>query len=154
MEPWQRIFLALLGIIAGTLNVIAGERYVRVPDEMKKFVLGYYGKSNAPVDPDVLDRIVENGPRSFALEAPAREPALPALRARYPDTDDEELMLRHSFPESEVNAMYAAVRERGGNVAEDRFLDAIHKAVAGAEDDVITGTAGGVDFTLRGRASG
>jgi hypothetical protein len=121
---------------------------------MKKFVLGYYGKQNAAVDPDVLDRMVENGPSSVALEPPAREPMLPALRKRYPNADDEELMLRHSFPESEVEAMYAAVRQRGGNIAEDRFLSAVHKAAAGGKDDVISGTAGGVDFTLQGRASG
>jgi oxaloacetate decarboxylase alpha subunit len=146
-------FSQFVGVQA-TLNVISGERYARVPDEMKKFVLGYYGKQNAAVDPDVLDRMVENGPSSVALEPPAREPMLPALRKRYPDADDEELMLRHSFPESEVEAMYAAVRQRGGNIAEDRFLSAVHKAAAGGKDDVISGTAGGVDFTLQGRASG
>lgn len=146
-------FSQFVGVQA-TLNVIAGERYTRVPDEMKKFALGYYGKPNAPMDPDVLDRIVENGPRSVALEPPEREPALPALRARYPGADGEELMLRHSFPEAEVDAMYAAVRARGGNVAEDPFLGAVRKAAGEGRDDVIAGRAGGVDFTLQGRVSG
>jgi len=143
-------FSQFVGVQA-TLNVITGERYVRVPDEMKKFVLGYYGKANAPVDPNVLDKIVENGPRSVALQPPVREPALPALRKRYLDADDEELMLRHSFPEAEVNAMYAAVGARGGNIAKDPFLDAVRKAANDSADDTITGTAGGVRFTLQGR---
>ena len=35
------------------LNVVQGERYRMVPDEVKKYALGYYGKLLAPVDPDV-----------------------------------------------------------------------------------------------------
>jgi oxaloacetate decarboxylase alpha subunit len=97
-------FSQFVGVQA-TLNVIGGERYARVPDEVKKYVLGYYGALNAPVDADVRDRVVERGSRAVALEPPVREPALPALRKRYPDADGEELMLRHSFPEAEVAAM-------------------------------------------------
>src|SRR3546814_3726821 len=51
-------FSQFVGVQA-TLNVIEGERYARVPDEVKKYALGYYGKLLSPVDPDVLDRIVE-----------------------------------------------------------------------------------------------
>ena len=145
-------FSQFVGVQA-TLNVISGERYARVPDEMKKFVLGYYGKPNAPVDPDVLDRIVANGPRGIALAPPAREPALAALRARYPAADDEELMLRHAFPEAEVNAMYAKARPDAGGASVDPFLAAVRSAAAAASDDEITGTVGGVRFTLRGRAN-
>ena len=50
------------------LNVVHGERYRMVPDEVKKYALGYYGKLLAPVDPDVLDRIVENGSTTIALK--------------------------------------------------------------------------------------
>jgi len=146
-------FSQFVGVQA-TLNVISGERYARVPDEMKKFALGYYGRQNAPVDQNVLDRIVENGSKSIALDVPERKAALPALRKRYPNADDEELMLRHSFPEAEVDAMYAAVRERGGNIAPNPFLAAVRKAAAAGRDDTITGTVGGVGFTLQGQAGG
>ena len=33
------------------LNVVHGERYRYVPNEVKKYALGYYGKLLAPVDP-------------------------------------------------------------------------------------------------------
>lgn len=100
-------FSQFVGVQA-TLNVLTGERYRQVPDEMKKYVLGYYGKLLSPVAPDVLDRIVENGSKNIALTPPAPEPALPALRKRYPGADDEELLLWHSFPEEVVRKMFAA----------------------------------------------
>lgn len=100
-------FSQLIGV-QGTLNVIEGERYSRVPAEVKKYVLGYYGKLLAPVEPNVFDRIVENGPRNVSLQPPKPEPALPGLRRRYPDADEDELLLRHSFPDMIVDAMLAA----------------------------------------------
>jgi len=104
-------FSQFVGVQA-TLNVISGDRYGRVPDALKKFALGYYGKLNAPIDGVVMDRLVERGSKSIALEPPVPGPALPGLRARYPGVNDEELLLRHSFPEMDVDAMYAA--DRGG----------------------------------------
>ena len=60
------------------LNVVQGERYRTVPDEVKKYALGYFGKLLAPVDPDVLDRIVANGSPKHSAEARSR------LRRRSP----------------------------------------------------------------------
>ena len=98
--------------VQATLTVLTGERYVQVPNEMKKYVLGYYGKLLSPVAPDVLDRIVENGSKSIALVPPVPEPALPGLRKRYPGADDEELLLWHSFPEKTVANMFAAAPDQ------------------------------------------
>ena len=63
-------FAQLVGTQA-VLNVVQGERYRTVPDEVKKYALGYYGKLLAPVDPDVLDRIVANGSPRIALKPAA-----------------------------------------------------------------------------------
>jgi oxaloacetate decarboxylase alpha subunit len=73
------------------LNVVHGERYRRVPDEVKKYALGYYGKLLAPVDPNVLDAIVHNGSGHIALEPTPLEPGLPRLRKRYPHASEDEL---------------------------------------------------------------
>jgi oxaloacetate decarboxylase alpha subunit len=100
-------FSQFVGVQA-TLNVLTGERYTQVPDEMKKYVLGYYGKLLSPVAPDVLDRLVENGSKNIALTPPTPEPALPGLRKRFPHASDEELLLWHSFPEELVRNMFAA----------------------------------------------
>ena len=100
-------FSQFVGVQA-TLNVLTGSRYTQVPDEMKKYALGYYGELLSPVDPDVLDRIVENGSKAVPLTPLVPDPALPGLRARYPQASDEELLLWHSFPEELVANMFSA----------------------------------------------
>ena len=89
-------FSQFVGIQA-VLNVLHGERYRHVPDEVKKYALGYYGKLLAPVDPGVLDRIVENGSPHIALSPKPLPPAVPALRKKYPNADDDERLLRFMF---------------------------------------------------------
>lgn len=88
-------------------NVIAGERYLRVPDEVKKYALGYYGRLVAPVFPNILDRIVENGSKSISLKVEQPAPAVAELRRKYPDSSDEERLLRFMFAGSQVDDMLA-----------------------------------------------
>ncbi|MBP5857119.1 hypothetical protein KAJ83_08865 [Marivibrio halodurans] len=100
-------FAQLIGVQA-TLNVIGGgERYSKIPDEVKKYALGYYGALLSPVDPDVLDRIVANGPKAIAETPPAREPVVDRLRKAHPGVGDDELLLRHAFKGAEVDMMKA-----------------------------------------------
>jgi oxaloacetate decarboxylase alpha subunit len=100
-------FSQLVGTQA-VLNVIQGERYRTVPDEVKKYALGYYGKPLAPVEPDVLDRIIANGSSRIALEPRPLAPAVPSLRKKYPHIGDEERLLRHLYAGSQVDEMRAA----------------------------------------------
>lgn len=100
-------FAQLVGTQA-VLNVVHGERYRIVPDEVKKYALGYYGKLLAPVEPDVLDRIVENGSKRIALEPQPLPPAVPELRKKYPSMSDEERLLRYSFAGLQVDEMLTA----------------------------------------------
>ncbi|HEX6634332.1 MAG TPA: pyruvate carboxylase subunit B [Usitatibacter sp.] len=90
------------------LNVVHGERYRIVPNEVKKYALGYYGKLLGPIDPEALDRIVANGSADIALAPQPLEPAVPALRRKYPDASDEERLLRFMFAGGQVDAMLAA----------------------------------------------
>jgi oxaloacetate decarboxylase (Na+ extruding) subunit alpha len=100
-------FAQFVGIQA-VLNVIHGERYRHVPDEVKKYALGYYGKLLAPVHPDVLDRIVANGSSRIALKPEPLPPGLAALRKRYPGASDDELALRSMYAGTQVDDMLAA----------------------------------------------
>lgn len=100
-------FSQLVGTQA-VLNVVQGERYRTVPDEVKKYALGYYGKLLAPVDPDVLDRIVSGGSSKIALTPTPPEPGIPPLRRRYPQASDEERLLRYMYAGSQVDDMLAA----------------------------------------------
>ncbi len=100
-------FSQLVGTQA-ILNVVQGERYRTVPDEIKKYALGYYGRPLAPVEPQILDRIVANGSPRIALKPRPLEPAVPALRRKYPALSDEERLLRHLYAGSQVDDMLAA----------------------------------------------
>ena len=90
------------------LNVIHGERYKIVPNEVKKYALGYYGKLLAPVDPNALDRIINNGSPTIAPNPQPLAPAVAALRKQYPDADDDERLLRFMYAGRQVDEMLAA----------------------------------------------
>ncbi len=96
--------------IVGTqamLNVTTGERYKVIPDELKRYVLGYNGKLLAPVDPNVLDKIMQNGSGDIADVAHDPEPGVAGLRKKYPNISDEERLLRYSYAGSHVDDMLA-----------------------------------------------
>ena len=89
-------------------NIVHGERYAVVPDEVKKYALGYYGKLLGPVEPNVLDRIVQNGSRRIPLKPPPIEPLVAKARKKYPNASDDELLLRIMLPARAVDDMIAA----------------------------------------------
>jgi oxaloacetate decarboxylase alpha subunit len=95
-------FSQFVGIQA-VLNVVTGERYSIVPDEVIQYSLGHYGPLMRPVEPDVLDRVL-NQPRAehFATwERP--QPTLAEIRRQFGKRiSDEELLLRFMHSEEEV----------------------------------------------------
>nr|WP_281504273.1 pyruvate carboxylase subunit B [Chromohalobacter japonicus] len=96
------------------MNVLTGERYSNVPNEIKKYVLGYYGRLLGPVDPDVYDRIIANGSSEISMERQPIEPMLPDLKRRYPEATEDELLLRAMFAGNQVDDMKEAI-ENGTN---------------------------------------
>jgi oxaloacetate decarboxylase alpha subunit len=105
-------FSQVVGVQA-MLNVVTGERYKVVPDEVKRYALGHYGAPPAPIDPDVLDRIVENGSQSIPTTVSAPEPVVPKLRAAYAGATDEELILRHLFEPGLIASLGPALPKGG-----------------------------------------
>lgn len=97
---------AILGAQA-VINVLQGERYKVVADEVKKYVCGYFGKSPLPVDQDVMDRVIANGSRDVALTPEPPQPLLPGLRKRYRGISDDELLLRYMYGDEKVNQLGA-----------------------------------------------
>src|SRR6185437_10671382 len=77
-----------------TLNVMQGERYRTVPDELRKYVLGYYGTPPAPIAPELLERAVRKGDRFVTGRAGDLVPlALEHVRrTRGPFRSDEDLL--------------------------------------------------------------
>lgn len=97
------------------MNVMTGDRYSVVPNEIKKYALGYYGEPLAPLDPDVLEKIMTNGSSEITEEIPELKPVLPDLKEAHPDEDIDTLLLRVMFAGSQVDEMKRFVAEgRGG----------------------------------------
>ena len=94
-------------------NVIDDERWSTVSDETVRYFLGHYGEPAAPVAPDIAERVLS---RPRAEELRALEPLhLEGARERFGQRiSDEELLLRLTMPEEQVDAMLAAPREREG----------------------------------------
>jgi len=93
------------------LNIITGERYKTITDEVIHYALGWWGEEERDsVDPNLRDRILSS-PRAKELagKAPA-EITLKELRARYggPDVSDDELLLRIATDKDSVAAMREA----------------------------------------------
>jgi oxaloacetate decarboxylase alpha subunit len=109
-------FSQLVGVQA-MLNVITGERYKVVPDEVKRYALGHYGEPPAPIDPVVLDKIVSNGSKAIPEKPEEPEAVVPMLRSKYPDASDEERVLRYLFEQHFVDEMLAAGPIRAGDAS-------------------------------------
>jgi oxaloacetate decarboxylase alpha subunit len=87
------------------MNVLNSERYKVVPDEVKKYVCGYFGALPLPVDGNVKDRVLANGSKDVALTPPVIAPVLPGLRQRYKDLGDDELLLRYMYGDEKINGL-------------------------------------------------
>ena len=89
------------------LNVMQGERYKTVPDEVRKYALGYYGQLAAPIDPNVLDRITGGEAPITVRPGDLLEPMLPRIRReRGPFASDEDLLLACFYDARETDALF------------------------------------------------
>ena len=87
-------------------NILDGERWATVSDEMVRLLPRPLREPAAPVDPEVADRVLSR-PRAEELRHRAAEPGGGAARfgRKIPD---EELLLRLTMPDEQVDAMLAS----------------------------------------------
>jgi oxaloacetate decarboxylase alpha subunit len=93
------------------INVIKGERYLEVTDQVIQYATGLWGEEAASeVDADIRDRIL-NRPRAreFAHWQPP-EPTIEEVRNKLggPSLGDDELLMRYVAGNQDVQAMRAA----------------------------------------------
>ncbi|HVC31548.1 MAG TPA: pyruvate carboxylase subunit B [Steroidobacteraceae bacterium] len=82
-------------VTQATLNVVQGERYKTIPDEVRKYAMGYYGRLAARPSDEFLER-ANIRPTDLVTERPAAHiaPWLPRLRAELgAAASDEDLLL-------------------------------------------------------------
>src|SRR3990172_12890160 len=90
------------------INVILGERYKEVTDQVIQYALGLWGKEGADtMDPNVKDKILSR-PRARELarwESP--EPSIREIRSKLggAGVTDEELLLRWALRKEDIEAM-------------------------------------------------
>jgi oxaloacetate decarboxylase alpha subunit len=82
-------------VTQATLNVVQGERYKTIPDEIRKYAMGYYGRLAAPPSAEFLEK-AKIQPGDMVSERPGEhlEPSIPRLRKELgAAASDEELLL-------------------------------------------------------------
>jgi oxaloacetate decarboxylase (Na+ extruding) subunit alpha len=93
------------------INVIVGERYKEVTDQIIQYALGYWGHEGAELmDPAIKAKILD---RSRAKEWAAWEPPEPSVREirkkmNAEGVSDEDLLLRWNLSVEEIETMKAA----------------------------------------------
>jgi oxaloacetate decarboxylase alpha subunit len=102
-------FSQLMGIQA-VLNIVTGDRYSVVPDEVIVYTLGHLGEPPAPIDENVRDRIFSTARAREYLTWEPPQPSLKELRDQYggQHLTDEELLSRYLVPLEDVEATRAA----------------------------------------------
>jgi oxaloacetate decarboxylase (Na+ extruding) subunit alpha len=93
------------------INVIVGERYKEVTDQIIQYALGYWGQEGAALmDPDVKAKILDRPrAREWARWQPP-EPTIAEIRKKMnaEQVSDEELLLRWNLSVEEISNMRAA----------------------------------------------
>lgn len=76
------------------MNVITGERYKMVPKEITEYLKGLYGKSPAPVDPEVQKKIIGDFKPITYRHADDLAPEFENLKEKYKDIarSDEDVL--------------------------------------------------------------
>lgn len=90
------------------LNVLHG-RYEVVPDEIRNLALGQWGRTPAPVDPDVLDKVARGAQPIDVRPGSIVPPALDRVRREQgPFESDEDMLLAIFFMPAILDDLRAA----------------------------------------------
>jgi len=84
-----------------TLNVVFGQRYKVVPEEVKQYVRGYYGKPPAPINPEVQHLIIGDEEPITCRPADLLEPGMAKAKAEIGALahNEEDVLSYAMFPQ-------------------------------------------------------
>lgn len=106
--------------VQAVFNVMLGERYKEVSDQVLEYALGIWGAAERDaIDPDVRDRIVSRPRAKVIAQWKAPQTSVEDLRRQLggPGVDDDELLLRYFAGVEETRAMRANLRRDGMDAA-------------------------------------
>ncbi|MGD2205474.1 MAG: pyruvate/oxaloacetate carboxyltransferase [Anaerolineae bacterium] len=84
-----------------TLNVVLGERYKVIPEEIKNYVRGYYGRPPASIDPEIKRKAIGDEEPIDCRPADLIEPGMEQARAEIGDLarSEEDAISYALFPQ-------------------------------------------------------
>ena len=92
------------------LNLVRGERYETIPDELRKYILGYYGRPPAPMDQNLVDRVARTS--ADVVTGPSGSHVPPVLdrirEERGPFESDDDLLLAAMYPDEVLRPLLEA----------------------------------------------
>lgn len=111
-EMGYAVMITPLSQIMGTqavLNVVTGERYKMVVEELYKYVLGFYGVTPTPVDPNVKDKILSTPRGKEYLKWKPPQPSVEDFRRQLGgQLSDDDLLLQLMLPEEDIKSLLAS----------------------------------------------
>lgn len=134
------------------MNVILGERYKVIPDEVVQYALGMWGEEeSSSIAPNIRDRILNNPRAAELAKWRPSEPSLQDLRRKYggPGVSDDELLLRYFAGADEVDALRAAGPSTHANDAGTAVTDLVRKLTALTACNYIQVKNGSFSLTLQ-----
>jgi oxaloacetate decarboxylase alpha subunit len=137
------------------INVIQGERYKQVTDQVLQYALGYWGAEAAnEVDANIKDKFLDR-PRAkeFAGWQPP-QPSLAEVRAKLggPGVSDDELLMRYVVGKDDVEAMRSASGPREYVSASKPLLALLENLTRRSDCNQIYIQKDGLAVTLEKRA--
>jgi pyruvate/oxaloacetate carboxyltransferase len=93
-------------VTQAVLNVVQGERYKTIPDEVRKYAIGYYGKLAAPLSGDFLNKF-DVKEKDLVKTRPGEhiEPWIPRLRKELGEhATDEDILLAAFYSDRKLLA--------------------------------------------------
>ncbi len=133
------------------INVIVGERYKEVTDQVIQYALGHCGEEAATaMDPDVKDKILD---RPRAKEITAAERPAPTLEDMRRELDaarisDEELLLRWLLNKEDIAAMRAAGPAKEYNTARHPLVQLMAEITQRSSSNLIHVSKPGFSLSL------
>ncbi|WP_129597413.1 oxaloacetate decarboxylase subunit alpha [Anaerophilus nitritogenes] len=90
--------------IVGTqavLNVITGQRYKMIPNEVKAYVRGMYGKSTVPIKKEIIEKIIGHGEVITCRPADLIDPELSKIKNEMKEylEQEEDVLSYAMFPQ-------------------------------------------------------
>ena len=102
-----------------TLNVLLGERYKIIPEEVKNYVRGYYGRPPAPIDPQVQRLVIGDEQPIDCRPADLIPPGMEKAREEIGDLarSEEDVLSYALFPQVARPFLERRARGAGGKEA-------------------------------------